>query len=118
MLKRVLVVLVVCLLLLLNAAAIAASANVTWGETLASADVYTSRPVKDTGYFSNNSEANNATSIKILGETQFVVTVSPSTAQCDSPSGCANTEVPVPTSAWLFASALGFLCIIRRRLHR
>jgi hypothetical protein len=118
MLKRVLVVLVGCTLLLLNTATIAAPANLTWGETLASTEVYTSRPIKDVRYFTSNSEANNVTSIKILDETQFVVTGSSSTAQCDSPNGCANTDSPVLTPAWLLASALGFLCIIRRRLHR
>jgi hypothetical protein len=118
MLKRVLVVFVQCMLILLNTAAIAAPVKATWGEALASAQVYTSYPAKDIGYFSSSSDTNNVTGIKILGETQFIVTGSASTTQCDSPSGCANTEVSVPNSAWLFASALGFLCIIRRRLHR
>lgn len=118
MLKHILIVLVACMLLLLNTSAIAAPVTATWSETLASALVYTPHSATNFGYSSSNSDPNNAASIKVLGKTQFAVTDSASVAQCDNSNECANITVPVPNSAWLYASALGFLCVIRRRLHR
>jgi hypothetical protein len=32
--------------------------------------------------------------------------------------GNSVAVVPVPTSAWLFASGLGVFCVLRRRLHK
>ncbi|MGZ8270637.1 MAG: hypothetical protein ACXW1T_05560 [Methylophilus sp.] len=118
MFKHILIVIVACTLLLLNSSAIAAPVTVTWSETLASALVYTPHSATNFGYSSSITDPNNAVSINVLGKTQFAVTNSPSAAQCNNANECANITVPVPNSAWLFASALGFLCIIRRRLHR
>jgi hypothetical protein len=126
MLKRMLFVLLICTLLLFNASVTATPVKGIRSQTLPNSVISLVMPATSLWYFSKNPDVNDANNIKTLVETQFweqavddfkIVGLLNELSN-DKAHGHSIAEVPVPTSAWLYASGLGVYCVLRRRLHK
>jgi hypothetical protein len=118
MLSKIFLVSVVATLLLLNSSAIASPFVNACSPVFPSKVVYSAKLANDHWCSDNSLKSNDGPMVEEFrfDTVNFVVATN-----CENQNNeCSNviSPVSVPTSIWLFASGLGFIGIIRRRIHR